>query len=61
MLIYDIPERRYAIFSDVVHGNQFVVIYGADMKMAPSWGGFVRWFGGVKERRKVYSKHRVTP
>lgn len=43
-----IPERRYAIYRDVMRGDYAIVVSGPDMLTAPSWGGFVGWLGGVK-------------
>ena len=44
-----LPERRYAIFSDILRGNYAIVVKGKDIKKAERWGGFVSWLGGVKE------------
>ena len=42
-----LPRRRYAIFAGLFR-DYAVVITGDDIERAPSWGGFIRWFGGEK-------------
>lgn len=38
---------RYAFFCDV--GRDYLLkVYERDFETAPRWGGFVRWFGGVR-------------
>lgn len=50
-----LPERRYAMFTDIIRGNYIIVVKGNDMITAPKWVGFVKWIGGVRpsELRKV--------
>ena len=50
-----IPERRYAIFTDIICGDYMLVLKGKDILTGPKWGGFVKWFGGIKKeiKRKV--------
>lgn len=43
-----IPERRYAIFTDIFGRDYAIVVSGPDMETAPRWGGFKSWLGGVK-------------
>ena len=43
----ELPERRYAIFTDILCGEYTTVLTGRDTKTAEKWGGFVRWLGGV--------------
>lgn len=60
-----IPERRYAMFTDLIGGNYLLAVKGKDILTAPKWGGFVKWIGGIKkeERRKVaensYDPHKL--
>ena len=53
-----IPERRYVIFSDLLHGDYMIVVKGRDLITAPKWGGFVKWVGGIRpaETRKLSKK-----
>jgi len=44
----EIPERRYAMFNTVSHGDYMVLITGDDIKTAENWGGFVCWVGGLR-------------
>ena len=37
-----LPERRYAIFTDIIHGEYMIVVKGNDMITAPNWGGFIK-------------------
>jgi hypothetical protein len=50
-----IPERRYAMFTDIIGGDYLMVLKGRDILTAPKWGGFVRWVGGIRkaETRKI--------
>ena len=50
-----IPERRYAIFSDLLRGDYMIVVKGNDLITAPKWGGFIKWVGGIRpsETRKL--------
>jgi hypothetical protein len=50
-----IPERRYAMFNSLIHGDYMLVIHKQDFNRASKWGGFVQWVGGVRpaETRKV--------
>ena len=51
MIVWDgyLPIRRYAIFSDILRGNYAIVVRGDDIDRAEKWGGFVSWFGGVRQ------------
>jgi hypothetical protein len=50
-----LPERRYALFSDILRGDYITVITDANILTAPSWHGFVKWIGGIRpsETRKI--------
>ena len=50
-----IPERRYAMFTDILRGDYIIMVTGNDIITAPKWGNFVKWIGGVRpaETRKV--------
>lgn len=50
-----IPERRYALFEDLIYGRYALVLTGNDMVTAPKWGNFIKWIGPVKpeEIRKI--------
>lgn len=51
-----IPERRYAMFTDI-GGDCILVLKGRDILTAPKWGGFVKWIGGIrKEEKRTPSK-----
>ena len=52
-MTYDLPERRYALFADVLHGTQLVIITGRDLDTAHKWGGFISWFGATKPAVKI--------
>jgi hypothetical protein len=41
-------RRRYAIFHNLIYGNQVVVVKEDDIERAPLWGGFVKWMGGER-------------
>lgn len=43
-----IPERRYAIFHSLLHGDYAIVIRKDDFARAPLWGNFACWLGAVK-------------
>lgn len=49
---FTIPERRYAMFTDIIGGDYLMVMKGRDILTAPKWGGFVRWVGGIKKEEK---------
>jgi len=51
-----IPKRRYAMFTDITHGEYMAVIRGNDILTAPKWGGFVKWIGGIRpsETRQIH-------
>ena len=56
-----LPERRYAVFTNVFIDEYLVVISGDDLKIAENWGGFVRWYGGIRpaESRNVDDFNRT--
>jgi hypothetical protein len=43
-----LPERRYAMFTNILRGEYVIVVKGNDIKTAPKWGGFVKWVGKSK-------------
>ena len=43
-----IPERRYAIFNDIITGDYMIVVKGNDILTASKWGGFIKWVGSVR-------------
>ena len=55
----ELPERRYAIFTDILRGEYAIVLTGRDIETAEKWGGFVRWLGGVRpaETRNKWKKN----
>ena len=44
-----IPERRYAMFADLIGGNYLLAVKGKDILTAPKWCGFVKLIGGIKK------------
>ncbi len=43
-----LPERRYAMFTTILHGDYMVLVTGDDINTAENWGGFVHWVGGLR-------------
>ena len=55
-VIVDLPARRYVIFSDLISGDQMIVVRGSDMETAHLQTGFVRYVGGVRPPVLMHAK-----
>jgi hypothetical protein len=52
----NLPKRRYAIFSDIIHGEYAIVVKEDDIEYAEKWGAFVSWLGPIRDKVKISKK-----